>query len=279
MQDVDTVGIIGLGLMGGSLARDLAGRGVRVLAQDLDEDTMKAAEREGVIAGPLGEDLAGLETAEVVIVAVPVLRVPEVLRKASHNARSAALITDVGSTKRSVARAAAQLEIDDRFVGSHPLTGDHRSGWKASRAGMYHGARVFLCPGRAGPVAVDLAAGLWSSVGARVEFMDPDAHDHLVAWTSHLPQMSATALALALERAGFARSALGPGGREATRLAGSSPSMWADVALDNRGNLVEALQALAEAMEELSVSLRGENSEGLFEALSRGQGWALGCEE
>jgi prephenate dehydrogenase len=237
---IESAAVIGLGLIGGSLARDLAAKGVRVFAADRDEASVRtAAEQE--IARPL----AWNEPVDVVVLAVPVLAARQLLRELAGRMGGVRLITDVGSTKRSIVDAAEQVGIGDRFVGSHPLAGDHRSGWEASRTGLFQGAPVYLTPSRSTDAdALELARELWTMVGAVPEVMDAAEHDRRLAWTSHLPQAASTALARALAEAGIARSDLGPGGRDVTRLAGSSPEMWADILADNADEVAPALEAL-----------------------------------
>jgi prephenate dehydrogenase len=246
-----TVAIIGLGLIGGSLARDLAGQGIRVLGWDANADGLRAAMADGAVHHPLADDLRGVAQADAVVVAVPVLVAAEVLRKLAPHLDGVRLITDAGSTKTSIVRAAEALGIGTRFVGSHPLAGDHRSGWNASRTGLFADARVFLCRTQATDgEAMRLTAALWASVGGRPEVMDADEHDVRLAWTSHLPQLVSTALALTIHQTGTPRTQLGPGGRDVTRLAGSDPAVWADILLDNA-------DALASAMAMMSAQLSG----------------------
>jgi prephenate dehydrogenase len=170
-----SAGVIGLGLIGGSVARDLAALGVRVLAYDRDPATMEMARAEGVVDEPLDASLAGLHDAEVVIVAVPVSSLSNVLAAAPRLPHGR-LITDVGSTKRSAIATAEAVGIGERFVGSHPMAGDHRSGWTASRRGLFAGARVYLCRTRdAHEDALTLAHELWRALGACPEVIDADA--------------------------------------------------------------------------------------------------------
>src|SRR5258705_13950838 len=123
------------------------------------------------------------------------------------------------------------------------MTGDHRSGWDASRIGLFRSAPVYLCPTRQSTSdAINTATALWRSLGARPERMSAAQHDSRLAWTSHLPHMVSTALALALAGAGVDRTLLGPGGRDTTRLAGSSPEMWTAIALENASAIAGALQ-------------------------------------
>ncbi|HEX8361564.1 MAG TPA: prephenate dehydrogenase/arogenate dehydrogenase family protein [Longimicrobium sp.] len=252
--------VIGLGLIGGSVARDLAARGVHVLGFDRDPATVAEALRDGGIHEALTAD----PDADLVIVAVPVSAAPAVLRSLGPRLRAAPLITDVGSTKQSIIRAAEDAGIGARFVGSHPLAGDHRSGWSASRGGLFDGARVFLSP--APSTAADTlkaAHALWRDLGAHTEVMDAAEHDRRLASISHLPQALATALASLLAAQGIGRADLGPGARDMTRLAGSSPEMWAAIAADNAHYLSAAVGAMEERLGELKDALARRDAEWL----------------
>ncbi len=274
---MNTVAVVGLGLIGGSLARDLAAQGVRVLGYDRDAATLRAALADGALAGALGPELERVEDADALVLAVPVGAARGVLAAVRSRLDDVALITDAGSTKRSVVAAAEALGLGGRFVGAHPLAGDHRSGWAASRTGLFRGARVFLCPAPASSArAHELAHRLWSGVGGQTEWLDAEAHDRLLAWSSHLPQLASTALALALSDARIPARELGPGGRDATRLAGSSPEMWADIALDNAPELAEAVDALASRLADLGGVLRAGDHAAIHARLAAGRTWRSG---
>jgi prephenate dehydrogenase len=258
------VAVAGLGLIGGSLARDLAARGVRVLGHDRDAATVDAALSAGVLAAALGDDFGGLEDADTFVLAVPVRATAGILEAALPRLASVALVTDAGSTKRGIAAAAERLGLGAKFVGAHPLAGDHRSGWAASRRGLFDGARVYLCPSvEASDAARSLARELWTAVGGMVVEMDAAEHDRLLAWTSHLPQLVSTALAATLAEQGIARADLGPGGRDVTRLAASSPEMWTDIALDNAGPLLESVDALRRTLDALRDAIASGDEEKL----------------
>ncbi|HEU0302087.1 MAG TPA: prephenate dehydrogenase/arogenate dehydrogenase family protein [Longimicrobium sp.] len=266
---IRSVAIVGLGLIGGSLARDLAARGVRVYASDADYGTLQKAITLGIVAGMWDE-----ERVDAVVFAVPVLEVPVVTRWLMDRLDGVRLITDAGSTKRSIVARAEKLGWGDRFVGSHPLAGDHRSGWDASRAGLFDGARVFLCPTPStSGQAMELAAGLWTMVGGRPEVVDADEHDRRLAWTSHLPQAVSSTLGRALAGQGIGRVELGPGGRDVTRLAGSSPEMWADIALDNADALLPALEAMEAELRALRDALSAGDRERLRALFAAAREW------
>ncbi|MGH9459471.1 MAG: prephenate dehydrogenase [Thermoanaerobaculia bacterium] len=262
MHAIDSAAIVGLGLIGGSLARDLAARGVRVLGADRERSTVEAAAAEGVVEA-LAADFAGIEDASVVVLAVPVTETPALVEALAARSCRARLVMDLGSTKRTTVAAAAETPLGDRFVGAHPLAGDHRSGWSASRAGLFSGARVFLSPApQAGEDAIGLAIELWSAVGAAPEAIEPGEHDRLLARTSHVHQVAATALGLAMAAEGIPRRELGPGGETMTRLAGSSPEMWGAVCADNGPLVGEAVAVLQQQIARLAAALdRGDPEE------------------
>jgi prephenate dehydrogenase len=241
---IGSVAIVGLGLIGGSMARDLAARGIRVFAWDRDNAALRAAMEQGIAQPVLWN-----EPLDAIVIALPVRAALEMLPRIALKMDGVRLIVDAGSTKRSIVHAAQALGIGERFVGSHPLAGDHGSGWNASRAGLFTGARVFLCPTPStGGEAMALAKEMWTMLGARPEETDAEEHDRRLAWTSHLPHLLSFALGGALAGEGIAHGELGPGGRDVARLAGSSPEMWADIAADNADALVPALQAAEEKL-------------------------------
>ncbi|HWJ10785.1 MAG TPA: prephenate dehydrogenase/arogenate dehydrogenase family protein, partial [Nocardioides sp.] len=125
------VSVVGLGLMGGSLARALAARGALVVGYDRDGDSLAAAVKEGIVHEPLDDTLAGIEQADVVVFATPVGATAKLLTRLGEGRRldGPSLIMDVASTKRSIVAAAEAAGLGPRYVGAHPLTGSHRSGW------------------------------------------------------------------------------------------------------------------------------------------------------
>lgn len=278
MTELRSVGIVGLGLMGGSLAWDLAERGLRVLGADRDPGVVAAARADGVVAGELDLDESPYELdVDVLVLAVPVRAMPELLRHLAPAIPSRTLVTDLGSTKRSIVAAAEGVGLGDRFVGSHPIAGDTSSGWAAARAGLYRDATVLLTPtSTSRPEAIARAIDLWSAAGATTTVVDAAEHDRRLAWTSHLPQLAATALAIALDDATLSLDDLGPGGRDTTRLAASSPEMWTDIALDNAETLIETLGSLEMRLADLRRALTVPDEGRVRGFFSRGRDWSRG---
>lgn len=274
MTTFESAAVVGLGLVGGSVARDLAARGVRVSAYDADATHLAAAIRTNVIRGALDESLSGVRDADVVIIATPVDAALGVLRRVVPHARRARLIMDVGSTKTRIVESAQELGIGDRFIGAHPMAGDHRSGWHASRAGLFTDAPVYLCPPRdATADSLELARMFWIELGARPERMSAEQHDLKLAWTSHLPHMVSSALALALARTGVDRIYLGPGGRDVTRLAGSSPEMWTAIALENATAIEAALRRTEREIATLRDAIKRADQDDLMARLRAARAW------
>jgi cyclohexadieny/prephenate dehydrogenase / 3-phosphoshikimate 1-carboxyvinyltransferase len=266
--------VIGLGLIGGSVARDLAARGVRVLAFDRDADQLEAALRDGIVSAPLDESLAGIAACDLIVIALPVDAAVEMLRRVAPHARGARLITDVGSTKGSIVREAAALGVAETFVGSHPMAGDHRSGWSASRSGLFDGAPVYLCAAdQTSDTAFELAHALWRDLGGAPFATDAGAHDAQLAWTSHLPHMIATAIGNALAQRGLWRDDLGRGGKEMTRIAGSSPEMWTAIAVDNAPAIDQALAAFEQEIARMRSALARTDGEDLRGCFSAARAW------
>ena len=278
MIPVERVAIVGLGLIGGSLARALAERDVRVLGYDSAPDSLDAAEGEGIVHERLGAQLAGIEAADVVVLALPVDATLALIPRLAPRLARTRLVMDVASTKRSIVAAAEAAGLGARYVGAHPLTGSHRSGWRASRAGLFDEARVFLCPTSTTEAGVlELAEGFWRGLRAGVEVLDAAVHDEQMAWRSHLPHVLSTALALTLRDMGIQRSALGPGGRDMTRLAGGSPSLWMSIVEDNGTSLAAAVGAMEERLRVFRESLEQHDSGATREFLANAREWFDGA--
>lgn len=275
MTERRTAAVLGLGLIGGSVARDLDAAGWIVLGHDTDLGTLAAAQEEGVLAADLGPDMQRLPEAEWVVVAVPVDVAPAMLARIAPAVRNARMVTDVGSTKRAIVDAADRLGLGASFVGSHPLAGGHDSGWTASAAGLFRGATTFVTPTPAtGAAALEAVRELWRICGSRTELLHPADHDRRLAWISHLPQLASSALALTLESADLHRAALGPGGRDLTRLAASSPGLWSAIALENADNLTPVLQRFLACLGEFQAALGARDAAAIQRLLERAHEWA-----
>jgi prephenate dehydrogenase len=248
-MQIQTVSILGVGLIGGSFALALrsAGFAGRILGVSSPR-TLEAAQRRGVIdAGmPLAEAVAA---ADLVYLAQPIGRILDLLPEVARHASSTCLVTDAGSTKRAiVARAADLFAEGPSFLGGHPMAGKAQRGVELAEAGLFAGAVYVLTPpdGRLPetPAVGEFVAWI-RKIGAMPSVLTPNVHDEVVTWTSHLPQLVSSALALSvsghLDDAEHLKIA-GPGLRDMTRLAESSYGIWRDILSTNGDNLQGALE-------------------------------------
>jgi prephenate dehydrogenase len=249
MRRLKRVAIVGCGLVGGSFALALrrAGAVATLVGVDRNAQALAQAAALGVIdtaAESISEATAG---ADLVLVAVPVRAIGPVLHDVALALGPDAVVTDVGSTKEDVVRAAREeLRAHfPRFVPGHPIAGREASGVEAATPDLFKGARVVLAPQpETAPEALDLVRACWEAVGGRVALVDAARHDRIFAAVSHLPHLLSFALVSEIasrpdgaELLGFAAG----GFRDFTRIAASSPEMWRDIALQNRAALLEEL--------------------------------------
>jgi len=249
MKRLRKVGVVGVGLIGGSLALALrrACFAGQIAGFDRDASALERAARLQVIDQVAESASEAARGAELVVVAVPVKAVGTVMHDVGLALDSAAVVTDVGSTKAEVIET-ARLELRERFarfVPGHPIAGREASGVEAATVDLFKGARVVLTPtAETDPKAVELVRGAWEAAGARVSMLGPEEHDRIFAAVSHLPHFLSFALvseiasrADAAELFNFAAG----GFRDFTRIAASSPEMWRDIALQNRTALLAEL--------------------------------------
>jgi len=260
--------------MGGSLARALRrlSSPPRIVAHDTDARTLARARDDGVIDAAAGAAEI-FSVCDLVVLATPVRSAVELLRSHAGDLGTGATVTDLGSVKRPIVEAARALGLADSFVGGHPVAGDHRAGFEVARASLYDGACVWLTPLDGGGEKADEVGTLWRAVGARPALIDAEAHDNLMAWVSHLPQITASALGRVLGGAGIERSMLGPGGRDTTRLAASPTALWTEILLDNADLLERPMAELIDTLGALATALRERDARTIGALLSDAVHW------
>lgn len=272
---VDTLAIVGTGLIGGSFALALKQTGAvrRVLGIGRNPARLTVARELELIDGVVDYTQAG--QADCILLALPVGETEAVLRQLAPHLKPGVIITDAGSTKLNVvdaARAALGTRIAD-FVPGHPIAGSEQSGPGAARADLFQGKKVVLTPlAETRTDALETVRALWQATGAQVETLDPAQHDRVFAAVSHLPHLAAFALVdeLAQRADGdiyfhFAAS----GFRDFTRIAGSSPEMWRDIALANKDALLAELDAYLAALQTLREAVSTEDAATLLNMFSR----------
>ncbi len=255
--------VIGLGLIGGSIALALRENGWHVSGDDIDAGRVEAARTLGCIDG------VGLDaSADVTFVAVPVLAVADQVKRAL--AETTGVVTDVGGVKSAIAAAVN----DPRFVGGHPMAGSELDGLDGADAAMFNGAVWVLTP-VAGTDDVTFAhvAGVVAELGAEVVAMAPDRHDEMVAVVSHVPHLTAASLMgvaadRAEEHAALLRLAAG-GFRDMTRVASGHPDIWLDICAENRPAILSALDALLARLDEMREIVRSDARDDLQRLLQQ----------
>ena len=272
---VEKLAIVGTGLIGGSFSVALkqAGAVREVLGVGRNPARLTVARELGLIDRAV--DWAEAGQADCILLALPVGETEAVLKQLAPHMKASAIVTDAGSTKVNVV-AAARAALGKRFadfVPGHPIAGSEQSGPGAARADLYQGKKVVLTPQadtRADAVATVKA--LWDAAGAQVETLDADLHDRVFAAVSHLPHLAAFALVdeLAQRADGdtFFRFAAS-GFRDFTRIAGSSPEMWRDIALSNREAVLTELDAYVAALQGLRSAVSAEDADALLAIFSR----------
>lgn len=267
----EQLGLIGCGLMGGSFALALKKAGLvkRVVGYSKSPSTTERARQLGVIDVEAPSALLAVSGADLVLVAVPVAATEATFKAIRHLVGKHTLIMDVGSTKREVIDAARRVLRDQVgvFVPAHPITGKELSGVEHADADLYAGRQVIITPiERTLTAQLDKATQVWTALGCHVKQMSPEAHDAAYAAVSHLPHLLAFALMNAIT--GQAQGAeflalAGPGFRDFTRIAASDPSVWRDILISNREELIAQSRHFQRALHALEVAIAAGNPDAL----------------
>ncbi len=268
--------IIGVGLIGGSLARALreAGYVGEIVGSSRREEHLQEAVDLGVIDRFDTDPARAVEGADMVFVAVPLGAMGKVMEKIAGALAPAAVVTDGGSAKASVVRdiVAAVGSMPDWFVPGHPIAGTEQSGVAASFAGLYRGRRVILTPlEQTRPDAISKVRAMWEAAGAKVNEMSVEHHDEVLAATSHLPHMLAFALVESLARLSEQREIFeyaAGGFSDFTRIASSDPVMWRDICIANREALLTMLDRFHTDLEALRAAVDRGDEETLLRIFS-----------
>ncbi len=275
MLPFSRIAIIGLGLIGSSVARSVKQQmpGARVTGHDADADVRARARALGFCDDVTDQPATAVIDAELVLLCVPVGIMGEVAKSIAEELPEGAIISDVGSCKESVATALAAALPDAIIIPAHPVAGTEKSGPDAGFATLFKGRWCILTPPEnAPPAAVTALESFWQRLGAEVEIMDARHHDMVLAVTSHLPHLIAyTIVGTASDLEGVTQSEVikysAGGFRDFTRIAASDPVMWRDVFLHNKDAVLEMLQRFSEDLSALQRAIRwdkGDELEALF---------------
>ncbi len=254
---IHRLAIVGVGLLGGSVAKAARARGLAqtIVGVGRDQTRLADALRDGALDQATTDLRLGVRGADLVVLAAPVLAIERLLESVASAVGPETLVTDVGSTKGSIVRTADALSASRpfTFVGSHPMAGSERAGYAVARADLFQDATVIVTPTDATAArATNEISALWEGLGAKVSRLDPATHDRVVAAISHLPHLAAFALVKGAYS--FEPTALGfaaRGFRDTTRVAASDPVVWQEIFHGNREALLISLGSFREALDEV----------------------------
>ena len=242
LQD-KTIAIIGLGLLGGSIAKTLRARAENMNIIGITRNKNLLTDEEALkVFTTVSTDIADLKEADIIIISTPIKSIISIIAKLKGIAKKGAVITDVGSVKRTIINAATVLPKDVYFVGGHPMAGSHLSGFNHSSSDLFSGVTWAVCPSK-NANANDEIVALVEFLGAEPTIISPDAHDKLVSASSHLPHVVAGVLAdhiLSGDNTGV-ELFIATGFLDTTRIAASDPVMWEEIINNNKDYIVKSL--------------------------------------
>lgn len=263
------IGIIGLGLMGGSLAKALKGKCDSLFGFDTHLPTLELGLATQTVDFA-SSDFSSLSEVDVLILATPVNIILDIIPRLPSFIKQNCILIDLGSTKKSIVESMNQLPENFEAIGAHPICGKEKLGLENADANLYQSAPFVITPStRTTPKAKSAVTQIISAIGANCIEMSAEAHDHALAFTSHLPFLLSSALANTLpkEYATF----IGPGFRSTSRLAGTPSHMMIGILGSNQENVLQAIQVFRESLDELESNLQKENFVQLEKALNQSQ--------
>ena len=264
------IAILGLGLMGGSLALGLRGKCAALYGIDSHHATLELALSQNIVDYADSDPANLLPEADLVILSAPVPAILTLLEKLPALTPNPCIVMDTGSTKRRIVESMSRLP--ERFdpIGGHPICGKEKLSLANAERTLYYAAPFLLTPlERTSPRALSAAYQIIEAIGAKATTLDATDHDRILASTSHLPFLLASALALATPK--DAAAFIGPGYKSTSRLAGTSPSMMLGVLQSNRENVLNALSEIQEQLAEIKTALMSNDDSKLESILNEAQ--------
>jgi prephenate dehydrogenase len=262
------IAILGLGLIGGSLALRLRGKCAALVGIDPDLHTLALAQRSGIVDQAAAHPGELVSHADLIILAAPVRAILSQLRELPGWHNGSPVVLDVGSTKAAICAGMAELPARFDPVGGHPMSGKEKTGLAHASADLFLNAPFALTAlPRTSWRAREIAENLAHILGARPVWVDPETHDRWVAATSHVPYLAACALSLTTPPEAAALA--GPGFRSTTRVAETNPLVMLDILITNQPELLSGLGRLRSSLEDLEADLRNENWDRLRQTLQQ----------
>ncbi len=272
----DKVTIVGVGLIGGSLAMVMKEKGLasHIVGVGRGIQNLKDASRLGIVDEYTTDLAAGVKGSNLVVLATPVCSIPEITKQISQHLDKGAIITDVGSVKEHVIQAVEHFMPDGLFfVAGHPIAGTENSGAKAAFSTLFKEMRCILTPtNKTDSDALEKIKHLWEQAGSNVIIMSPEDHDRILAAVSHLPHIVAYSLVnslLGVKDSDDVLKYCAGGFKDFTRIASSSPEMWRDIFMLNKDRILETVAKFQEAIKKLKDLIESEDEQGILDELKR----------
>lgn len=270
MKKLDTVAILGVGLIGGSIGLALRQRNLaqNVVGIGRSPASLRVARRVGAVSSTTTDVARGVADADLVVICTPVELIVEHVKQVARACQRQVLITDVGSTKSEIVeKLDGELPEHARFIGSHPLAGGERTGAAEARVDLLEGRPVVITPTKSSPAAdCRELADFWQALGANVISMTPAKHDRAVADISHLPHLMASALVAATPNKSL--SLASSGFEDTTRVAAGDVDLWTQIFFSNQAPVLEALERLEISLSRFREAIEGRDSRALKRLLT-----------
>ena len=266
---INKITIIGVGLIGGSLALALKERNLAkvVFGYGRDQSRLEEAQKSNIIDAFSTNIKEAVDEANIVVIATPVGTFKDIIGQIEPLISSNVIITDVGSTKSDIVNIVNDVLRDKSscFIPAHPIAGKERSGFEVSDSKLYDGKKVIITPQETNsPESIDVIDQMWKNVGADVDFMSAESHDNLLGMTSHLPHMLAFSLVNYLvDQNPNASIYAGGGFKDFSRIASGDAIMWRDICLQNKNQIMSHLKGYQSTLDDLLEAINDEDSEKL----------------
>jgi prephenate dehydrogenase len=266
---ISKITIIGVGLIGGSLARALKEKNLAkvIFGYGRDQSRLEGAQKSNVIDDFSTSIKEAIVDAEIIVIATPVGTFQSILREIEPIVSSNVIITDVGSTKTDIVNSVNDVlrAKSSCFIPAHPIAGKEKSGFEVSDAKLFEGKKVIITPQENNlSESIKTIEKMWKSVGAEVDFMSSESHDNLLGMTSHLPHMLAFSLVNYLVDQNPTASIYAGGGfKDFSRIASGDAVMWRDICLQNKDQIISHLKGYQSTLNDLLDAIDDENSEKL----------------
>ena len=266
---INKITIIGVGLIGGSLAKAIKENNLAkvVFGYGRDLNRLEKAKKANVIDQFSTNLKDAINDSEIVIIATPVGSFKEILIEIKPFLTSKIVISDVGSTKTNIALIVSQTlgDYSNYFIPAHPIAGKEKSGFEASESNLFNNRKVIITPlETSSPDSINLIQKMWEGTGADVDFMSPESHDELLGMTSHLPHMLAFSLVNYLISKNPSASIYAAGGfKDFSRIASGDAVMWRDICIQNKDQIIDHIRGYQKTLNSLVDAIENENSDEL----------------